>query len=149
MNPLKCFFSLGLMEWSTILLGFGKGWVGREDIIEYAFSQLLNGSESEDVAVLAGGRYLSDDELLGVVSKQIKISDDVADMDKWRLAFLLCIDLSGDSDERKIDRLQEVYADFGYPEDMALCSIYSQGSACPLVVMREVVGKLKAEFFID
>ncbi|EJN27339.1 hypothetical protein PMI36_00611 [Pseudomonas sp. GM79] len=149
MDPLKCLISLGLMEWSTILLGFGKGWVGREDIIEYALSQLLNGSESEDVAVLAGGMCLSDEELLGLASKQIKISDDVADMDKWRLAFLLCIDLSGDSDEHKIDRLQEAYADFGYPEDMALCSIYSQGNACPLVVMREVVEKLKAQFFID
>lgn len=70
MDPLKCLISLGLMEWSTILLGFGKGWVGREDIIEYALSQLLNGSESEDVAVLAGGMCLSDEELLGLASKQ-------------------------------------------------------------------------------
>ncbi|WP_234454605.1 DUF2247 family protein [Pseudomonas sp. LAM2023] len=84
---------------------------------------LLNGCESEQVAIIAGGEYLSDEEILEIVSRQMEMTNCAAEIDKWRLAFLLCIDVSNDSDENKINRLQEVYAEFDYPEDMAFYSI--------------------------
>ncbi|MHC8340462.1 DUF2247 family protein [Pseudomonas sp. HLT2-19-2] len=148
MSPLNVLISLGLACWSTIFFGFRKRWIRRDDVFEYAISQLLNGCESERVAIIAGGEYLSDEELLAIISKQMEMTDCVADMDKWRLAFLLCIDASDDSDENKINRLQEIYADFGYPEDMASCSIYSQDGVCPLVAMNQVVKRLRERFFL-
>lgn len=129
-------------------LGYRKRWIGREDIFEFAMSQLLNGCESERVAIIAGGEYLNDEELLEVVSKQMEMTDLVAEIEKWRLAFLLCIDASNDSDEDKINRLQDVYAYFNYPEDMASCSIYSQDSVGPLVAMSQVVEKLRGRFLL-
>ncbi|WP_223522437.1 DUF2247 family protein [Pseudomonas sp. A-B-26] len=149
MSPLGVLISLGLDCWSTIFLGFRKRWIRREDIFEYAMSQLLNGCESESVAIIAGGEYLSDEELLEVISKQTEMTNYVAEMDKWRLAFLLCIEASNDNDENKINRLQEVYADFDYPEDMASCSIYSQDGVDPLVAMSQVVKKLRESFCPD
>ncbi|HBX57751.1 DUF2247 family protein [Pseudomonas sp. UBA2684] len=148
MSPFKILIDLGLMCWSVIFLGFRKGWVKRKDVFEYAVSLLVSGNESEDVAVIAGGEYLSDDELLSLVSKQIEKSDYVADLDKWRLAFLLCIDGSDDCEQDKINRLQEVYADFGYPEDMVSCSVYSQDDVCPLVAMKQVVKELQGKFLL-
>lgn len=148
MSPLKMMIGLGLMCWSTLVLGFRKGWVKRKDIFDYAIGQLMNGSDSEDVAVIAGGEYLSDDELIGLILNQIKESDSASDLDKWRLAFLLCIEASDDCDDGKVNRLQEVYADFGYPEDMASCSVYSRNDVSPLVAMSQVVGKLRKRFLL-
>ena len=90
MSPFKLLIRLGLIGWSTINLGFKKGWVKRKDIFDYAISQLVSGSNIEDVAVIAGGEYLTDDELIGLVLNLIKTTDSAADLDKWRLAFFLC-----------------------------------------------------------
>ena len=146
MSPFKLLIRLGLIGWSTINLGFKKGWVKRKDIFDYAISQLVSGSNIEDVAVIAGGEYLTDDELIGLVLNLIKTTDSAADLDKWRLAFLLCIEASDDSDEDKVNKLQEVYADFDYPEDMASCSVYSQDNVSPLVAMSQVVQELRERF---
>lgn len=145
MSPFNALIELGLMCWSTIAMGFRKGWVKREDIFDYAVSQLMSGSDSNDVAVIAGGDYLSDDDLLSLILKQAKSSRGIYDYDKWRLAFLLCIEASDCCDEAKVSRLQEVYADFDYPKDMASCSIYSQDGVPPLVAMSQVVKKLRSK----
>ncbi|WP_407311129.1 DUF2247 family protein [Pseudomonas sp. nanlin1] len=143
MSQLDVLTDLNLASWSTIFVGYTKHWINREDIFEYAMSQLLNGCDSENVAIIAGGKYLNDEEILDIISKQINIKDFVVEMDKWRLAFLVCIDQSNDSDEKKLKRLQEIYADFDYPEDMASCSVYSQDGIAPLVAMSQVVKRLK------
>lgn len=142
-SPLRVLTDLGLAQWSTILLGVEKHWVGREEIFEYVMSQLLNGCESEHTAIIAGGGNLSDEELFDIISKQTEAGNCAADMDGWRLAFLLCIEMSNDSEENKICKLQEVYADFDYPEDMTSCSIYSQDRADPLAAMNRVINKLR------
>lgn len=146
MSLFSVLFDLGLICWSTVYLGFRRRWVKRDDVFEYAISLLVNGSECEMVAIIAGGEYLSDEELLELILMQVDKTDCDADIDKWRLAFLLYIETSGGSDENKINSLQEVYADFGYPEDMASCSIYSQDDDCPLVAMNQVIEKLKERF---
>ena len=143
MPPIKIMIDLGLLCWSTILLGLKKGWVNREDVIDYAVSLLVKGNDDEDVAVMAGGESLSDDELFNLISNQIKSIDDLTDLDKWRLAHLLCIAESDDDEQLKIDKLQEVYANFDYPEDMTSCSIYSQDKIDPLVAMMRVIGELR------
>ncbi len=148
MSPFGILMGLGLACWSTILLGFEKGWISRGDIFEYAMHQLLNGCDSERVAIIAGGEYLSDEELLDIISKQMEATNCVAEMDKWRLAFLLCIDGSNDSDENKIKRLQKIYADFDYPEDMASCSVYSQDGVDPLVAMSQVLKGLSERLLL-
>lgn len=140
---MKILINLGLQCWSTILLGHTKGWVSRNDFIAYAVDLLVNGNNDEDVAVIAGGEPLGDDELYKLISNQIVQTDTVADLDKWRLAHLLNIAESEDDEQTKLDRLQEVYTNFDYPEDMASCSIYSQDQIDPLVAMMQVVEELK------
>lgn len=145
MSPFKILSELRLACWSTISLGFRKGWVRRSDIFDYAIGQLMSGDAGQEVAQIAGGEYFSDEELLELIEDKQQGQNAVSDLDKWRLAFLLSIEWSGDSEEDKLCRLQEVYADFDYPEDMALCSIYSQGEVSPIVAMSWVVKKLQDE----
>ncbi|WP_108097482.1 DUF2247 family protein [Pseudomonas sp. GV071] len=148
MSPFKTLIELGLMSWSTAVLGFRRGWVERNEIFDYAISQLASDDNTEnmDVAVIAGGEYLSNEELLGLMLKQAGTSDDISGLDKWRLAFLLNVEMSGGSDEDKVSRLQEIYAGFDYPEDMTSCSIYSKGNESPLVAMHNLVKALRGRF---
>ena len=143
MDPLEVLDEFRLLDWSSIWLGYKRGWVRREDIYEYAISLLGNDNCSENIAVLAGGEYLSDKEFEDVILNEINNHDEARDLDKWRLAFLLCIAASHGSYDKKVSKLQEIYAEFGYPEDMASCSIYSSDEVCPLKAMNAVVKNLK------
>ena len=149
MDPLEVLGEFRLLDWSSIWLGYKRGWVRREDISEYAISQLGDESSSESVAILAGGNYLSDEEFEGIVLNEINSHDEAGSLDKWRLAFLLCTAASNDSYDEKVSKLQEVYAEFGYPEDMASCCIYSSDEVCPLEAMNAVVKDLKINCYIS
>ncbi|QTL37373.1 DUF2247 family protein [Pseudoalteromonas viridis] len=145
MPPIKILKNLSLLCWSTILLGLKKGWASREDAIDYAMELLVNGSEDEGVVLIAGGETLEDGELFNLISDKVEKTDIATALDKWRLAYLLNIASSDDHEQIKLDKLQEVYANFDYPEDMASCSIYSQGEIDPLIAMMQVVEVLKNE----
>lgn len=143
MDPLEVLGECRLLDWSSIWLGYKRGWVRREDICEYAISQLGDENCSENIAILAGGGYLSDEEFEGIILNEINSHGEAGSLDKWRLAFLLCIAVSNDSYADKVSELQEIYAEFGYPEDMASCSVYSSDEVCPLEAMNEVVKNLR------
>lgn len=146
MSPIKILISLGLLRWSTILLGMGKGWLTRKDIIDYAVDLLVNGNDDDGVAIIAAGENLADSELLNLISNQVEHSDTDNELDKWRLAHLISIAESKEDEQTKLDRLQEVYANFDYPEDMSSCSIYSQDDIDPLEIMVRVVEELRNKF---
>lgn len=149
MSPVKKLMDLGLLCWSTIFFGFKKGWVKQKDVIDYAVGLLMAGNDDETTALIAGGESLNDEELLNLISVQIDNKDEFAALDKWRLADLLCIAESEDSDQEKLDKLQEVYAKFEYPEDMESCSIYSRDEVDPLLAMMQVVKELKRRFLLE
>jgi len=149
MTSIKKLLELGLICWSTIFIGLKNGWMSQQDLIDYAVSLLVAGSDNEDIAVIAAGESLSDDELLDMVSVLSKNEDTGADLDKWRLAYLLCISESDSSEQEKIDKLQEVYSQFSYPEDMASCSIYAQDSIDPIMAMMQVIKELRKKLLIQ
>lgn len=144
MKPLKVLANFGLLDWSSILLGFRNGWIERSDIYQYAFDLLQKGCDDKDVSIIAESEDLNDYELERIISNKTGGTDESIDMDRWRLAFLMCLDDNKSSEEEKICKLQEIYADFGYPEDMSSCSIYSCDGVAPLVAMNSVVEKLKS-----
>lgn len=146
MSPFSILCDLRLACWSTVLLGFRKHWVGRVDVFDYAMNQLLEGCGGEAVALIAGGEDYSDERIIEIITKDLNAIDVATDIDKWRLAFLISIDLSSCNSGEKLQRLQEIYADFGYPEDMADCSIYAENEIGPLGAMREVVDALREKF---
>lgn len=141
-NELK---ELGLICWPTLFVGQQKGWVSKFDIADYAVSLLADKScENEDVSVLAGANTLEDSEVKELVQRMVQpVHSDTQVLDKWRLAILIGLNNSELSEDEKINRLQELYAEFDYPEDMNSCSIYSQDAVDPLSAMREVIGSLK------
>lgn len=138
---------LGLMSWQVILVGLKKGWLTRKDVVDYAIELLMSGKESENILLLGSSESLSDDDFYRLINSEIVLNHDIESLEeslnKWRLANLISISQSNLVDEEKLDLLQKVYADFGYPEDMKYCSIYSSGSENPLCVMNYVIENLK------
>jgi hypothetical protein len=63
-------------------------------------------------------------------------------MEKWRFAHLSSLLEETAPDEEKIDRLQELYSEFGFPDDMASCGIYNVDHIDPLQAAKNVLQEL-------
>ena len=147
MKPIEVLIKLDLICWNTLLFGWKNSWVNRESIASYAAGLLSEGVDNNDenIALMAANSSLDDDEILSLLEKLCDNADDDV-IDKWRLSNLICIAEVSMSDQEKIDAVQEVYAKFDYPEDMASCSIYTQDNQDPLMVMVQVIESLKSKF---
>jgi hypothetical protein len=152
--PIRILLEQRLLDWSSLAVGWDRGWVSPEDVDQFATSWLTAHPADDDVsiALLADARSLSEEEIRERLFQvaQRREQFDVADekqhrfqVDKWRYAHLLSLQRAQLPDAEKIDRLQIMYAHFGYPKDMAGCSIYGLGPD-PLEAMRSVIEKLRS-----
>ena len=148
MKPIDALRILSLVSWSMLYIGFQRGWVKKSDIADYATNQLSADMDNgdENIAVLASAYSLDDSEVLDLL---LKVGGDEKyqnSIEKWRLAKLVALSESVLCEEEKLYKLQELYAEFDYPEDMAPCSVYSKDSVDPLVAMSELILALKNKF---
>lgn len=148
MKPIEVLKELDLVCWSALFVGLQKGWATKSDIADYATSLLSADLDNgdENIAVLAGSDSLDDSEVKGLLLQVGGSTEDPEAIEKWRLATLIALSESVLRKENKIDKLQELYAEFDYPEDMSSCSIYSQDSVDPLAAMSGVISALKQKF---
>jgi hypothetical protein len=135
LNTLR---NLGLLSWGSLIVGKENGWISKREIIECCDYILDAGLDqnSIDVIILADS---SDNDFMAAVYKKAGQFERPIELDKWRLAFLLCIFNSPEGSVDKINKLQLVYSDFDYPEEMEGCSIYSEIIVDPLVSMKGVI----------
>ena len=144
-----------LVDWPTLAIGLNNGWINKDAVSEHAFKLMSAGQQDSDIAVLAGSDALSDDEVVALLATLCKKEGiDLQEkqshaLEKWRLAMLSDLQHSSLADEDKIERLQELYAEFGYPDDMASCSIYAQNDADPIDALHHVVAALEQRFASD
>lgn len=126
-RPMDVVNELGLASWSVLATGLRRGWASREDVIAFAVTWLTDNPEDtrRAPALLAGGEEYDDDqmlELLGQCTAGAEANNH--DLETWRLAHLLLLARSSMPRYDKLDRLDELYAEFEYPPDMRLCSQY-------------------------
>ena len=102
-----------------------KGWVTKSDIAGYAIELLSDGLDNydENITVLASADSSEDSEVQELMLQVVGGLNSEA-LEKWRLVILSALNESVLTEEEKIDKLQELYAEFDYPEDMSSCSIY-------------------------
>ncbi|MBM3199228.1 MAG: DUF2247 family protein [Chlamydiae bacterium] len=148
-----------LLDWHTLLVGLQQEWCKKQDLIKYG-EKILEETESafvdDNLAIIASGETLAKEHLLTVVLNFLAKHEDVHSenekakaVEKWRYAHLYWLLQSDKTEQKKIDLLQELYAQFGFPDDMAECSIYSRGEVDPLVATATVVEKLSQKLFIE
>ena len=149
-----------LLNWQTLMVGWNYGWVKKQDVIDYAVERLRMAPEemNNSISLLAGAEDFDDEEVSRLLAGLSEPSaDENCNMDKWRLAHLLELQQADLLPDKKLDLLEELYAVFGYPSEMRLCSRYgpsqeaiNKGMAspsdleiAPLDAMREVIKTLK------
>lgn len=137
-----------LLGWHTLLVGLERGWCKKANLIAYAEARLMQaeGEIDSDLVTIASGEDVSEDELISVGlhfldahGQPMSQEEKMESVEKWRFAHLAWLLRCRASDEEKISTLQELYAQFGFPDDMAACSIYSSNGVDPLVAAGLVV----------
>lgn len=155
---------LSLIDWPSLLIGWNRGWVSRDIVIDFAVDWLVtHPAETDDrVALMAGGELIDDAELKQLLVDVVRSSgfarSESDSVDRWRLAHLWALSQSKIDDNSRLDKLEELYADFGYPEDMAACSRYyvapdgvgalqtNSERLSPLGAMQKVIRDLRSRF---
>jgi|SRR6516162_2679389 len=166
--PFQVLGEQRLLTWASLVVGFKYRWVTRKELTEFAVNWLVaHPSEDEgSIILLAGSENESDESVFewlnqAARSKEGFVIDDQSqyelEMGKWRYAHLVALEQSEIDNNEKLDVLQKLYADFGYPNDMASCSKYgpsqfaidagysqpSEAVTNPLEAMRTVIAKLR------
>lgn len=151
MSALSELQNLSHISWPTLLIGLKKGWINKDAISDYA--NLLLTTEPDraapNVALLIATDSLNQDDIATLINEICTTqgidlrAEEPASIEKWRLAHLSDIQNSPLLDEDKLTKLQELYAEFDYPEDMSACSIYHPGEISPLAAMHQLIEQLK------
>ena len=162
-DAVEAMKELAILDWHALQVGLQQGWASRRDVIDFAVDWLVSHQDENDhrVALMAGGESCDDEELGQLLSSYVSSNDlsfsEDDTKDKWRLAHLWALNASEQNSELQLDRLEELYAEFGYPEDMMACSRYfvppDQSNAVigeclssPLDAMRQVIAELRSRF---
>jgi hypothetical protein len=145
----------GLLDWNTLLVGLEHGWCRKQNLIDYAEMALAQTTDevNTDLVTIASGEHLSENNLISTGlhflesrGQSLSAEKRLDATEKWRLAHLSWLLQKEASDEEKISELQELYAQFGFPEDMASCSVYSNNGVDPLLAASSVVDRLAQRF---
>ena len=141
---------LNLLSWPTLFVGFEKELILKRDLEDYAVSLLKKSDNVEpNITLLADASHYNKDEIQDIIKSQLKSENIIkeSEISKLKLAALLSLEESALSDEGKCNKLQELYSDFDYPNDMSGCSIYSTDSTIsPLECMHNLIITLKKKF---
>lgn len=129
MDALEILRNYGLLDPSVLAIGFERGWVDRGGIVDFAIEQIASGNESRVVVELSTCEDLDADSIMQLLARwagsdlrQTSVREQA--LRRWQLGFLKALSLSPLGPEEQLDRLEELYAMLGYPEEMRECSRY-------------------------
>lgn len=112
----------GLLDATTVLTGLREHRLSASDVSAWAVEELLaqDGDVDPDLAALTSAESSSEldvQDLLETRAADETTSAEVA-RQRWMLADLLSLRAESLGDEDRLDRLDELYADHGYPEEL-------------------------------
>ena len=152
-----------LMDAGVLAAGLERGWASENDAVAYAVEKLVAGDDRPEALELVIGDDLDLGKavhLLRSWARNDRLRSQNPDEARrcWMFAALVDISTSSMSPDEKLDRLEDVYAELGYPYEMRECSRYfapfeSGGEVCaelwtslPLAAMEQLILRLRREF---
>lgn len=128
MKSLHFLKKLKLVDLDTLYVGFAKKWIEATEIQSFAEEMVLNGSKDTNIIWLMSCSEESYHDILQKLAKHLTeynpLDTNSVAMKKWRLAKMLSVLTNDKSNEEKVEFLQQIYAEFGFPYDMAPVSPY-------------------------
>jgi hypothetical protein len=122
--------SEGLLDWPTALVGVRRGWMTPTDVSDLAVARVIHedATVDSDIAELtrAAALPLSDveDRLVSLAEGCPVVEEETA-VRRWLLAALIDVDRAALGKEATLARLQDLYAEFGFPEELRYVSPYN------------------------
>jgi hypothetical protein len=163
MTPLEQLKNAGLVDPEVLAVGLERGWITRDQVIEYAVERLGGGDGRTEVLKLAAAEDLETQTIVTLLRRwaeldRLPTGSLKVGLRKWMFASLKSIEESPASPEEKLDRVEEIYALLGYPEQMNECSRYyipaadrargiqvGEVTASPLEAVHRLVALLQQE----
>ena len=125
----------GLLDWPTVLSGLRRGWMTKAEIAAFATSEIeaAPATSSEllaNLAALTRADDLADMDVLDLVTALAVTSGQGqsggSDAERrWLFASMEEVERAGRSEDWMVARLQEIYAEFGFPEELRFTSSYN------------------------
>lgn len=160
MKKVEALKNNSILDWATILIGLENDWCSPKDASEFGAEQLLNCTAEElpIIATIAAEGTLRKDTTEEYIKNLLEIQGVLLNetsrlilKDRWLLAHLEnLVNNKALSADEKIEELQELYGEFGFPEDMRECSIYNtENLVPPLDAARDAIMSLKSRLGIE
>jgi len=124
MVPLEA----GLLDWPTAVIGFRQQWMSAEDVQAFAVNRILEELEPASEVVDLTSSQLGESDIsehLDVLAQASPQADERVLVRRWLFASLVVLDQSSADEDATMERLQEIYAEFGYPEELRYVSPYN------------------------
>lgn len=106
------------LNWKDILWGYNNQLLGWKDIVNFANTIIINGSNNQDIFELSMINHSNLFELDHLLNK-ITGSLDNYDNSKWLYILLSQLFNEKDSVMDPLGEVERIYADFDYPEEIA------------------------------
>lgn len=130
MTAASAIVDLGLLSWATTRVGFRRGWMNSDEVSARALEELgQRDGVDQDLAELATADLLPSDEvdatLSRIISRSPEIEEEAVSLRRWLLARLVVLERSALPADAMLDRLEETYAEFGFPDELHGLSRYN------------------------
>ncbi|QDG52175.1 DUF2247 family protein [Persicimonas caeni] len=139
-------------NWNSLKVGWDLGFIGAKDVVDFATDFLCrHPSEERDAVIDLAGAEASEDKLVRQTLSMLapgaekSSSRSSVSRDAWLLSSLLAVREAELSEREMLEQLAEIYADFGYPEEMEDCVYYMPSDRAPIEAFRELIASLTTE----
>lgn len=151
--------SNGWLTADVLREGLARGWASKRDVVDFALDRLGAGHDGPEVMSLLDAEQL-DLATLQALLQRSQNTDTPASvkspLSPWMYATLVQITEGRGGEDEKLDQLEDLYASFGYPEQLRECSRYyvpthdqqlsvGEHTESPLLAMARLLETLKKE----
>jgi hypothetical protein len=116
--PVDFVRSRSPLTWREVEFGLQHGWLAAQAAIDLAIDQVMGGNESSDVAELASVLPHEEHNVPELVHRLAE-RDPECSKDKWLFLLLSWLYENRTAFEEPLELVEELYADFDYPEEIA------------------------------
>lgn len=147
LEPLPSSFILGKTRLSLpeVRWAYENGLIGAQTVVDVAVAMLTEGLNSSELVVNLAGVGHADLPEVGELLAQVALPSDVEEIKKkWTWIVLSWAYERHHEDAEVSDVIEGLYADLGYPEELASFGPYApayQGKRDPVEVRRDILGQ--------
>ena len=164
MNVVSILRESGILDAGVLAEGLRRGWIERDVVISFALEHFQAGDKRFEIVSLGSCEHDDISEIMKVLdglasAGELQSAQSGVAMRRWIFAFVKDIAQSSRTPDEKLDAIESLYADLGYPRELDECSRYyvpredrerplrvGDTTASPMRAVSDLIEKLADEF---